>query len=278
MNQKSIIGKSNRIEEEITPFEELEARILSYKESDVKPNVKPTAPAPSNIESTVISHKNYWTIKNVIIHNVRHTVELLKEPLDNGAMKKNSDWITYSKNSKLANQFNVGDMLTYHALFTQLYKTRSEPQVEEIRSYLEKLLRKSSISTLTNVVYCPKNKSIINHEYDQNNIYTSHLNGSIRSLNHISDICEDYCYVIFGSKDANHIMSEYRDNIESIYKWITNTEYVYINGIDKKTKKITEAITKNVAIHILSKEAIIVNMDSEFGISLGIRIKDITQY
>jgi hypothetical protein len=37
MNQKSIIGKSNRIEEEITPFEEVEARILSYKESDVRP-------------------------------------------------------------------------------------------------------------------------------------------------------------------------------------------------------------------------------------------------
>jgi hypothetical protein len=36
-NYKSIIGKSNRIEEEITPFEDVEARILSYKESDVRP-------------------------------------------------------------------------------------------------------------------------------------------------------------------------------------------------------------------------------------------------
>jgi hypothetical protein len=43
-NQKSIIGKSNRIEEEITPFEDVEARILSYKESDVKPNVESHSP------------------------------------------------------------------------------------------------------------------------------------------------------------------------------------------------------------------------------------------
>jgi hypothetical protein len=44
MIQKSIIGKSNRIEEEITPFEEVEARILSYKESDVVPNVESHSP------------------------------------------------------------------------------------------------------------------------------------------------------------------------------------------------------------------------------------------
>jgi hypothetical protein len=43
-NYKSIIGKSNRIEEEITPFEEVEARILSYKESEVKPNVESHSP------------------------------------------------------------------------------------------------------------------------------------------------------------------------------------------------------------------------------------------
>jgi hypothetical protein len=43
-NQKSIIGKSNRIEEEITPFEEVEARILSYKESDVMPNIESHSP------------------------------------------------------------------------------------------------------------------------------------------------------------------------------------------------------------------------------------------
>jgi hypothetical protein len=55
-NHKSIIGKSNRIEEEITPFEDVEARILSYKESDVMPNIESHSPIIIPNSSSIINN------------------------------------------------------------------------------------------------------------------------------------------------------------------------------------------------------------------------------
>jgi hypothetical protein len=138
MIQKSIIGKSNRIEEEITPFEEVEARILSYKESDVKPNT--TIPPIQNLENEVeppINSSSIYGFK----YNQNLFGYITELPEDSRTYKTADDWTKYWKEDKTGRV--MASAADYYNLFKQLKqdlkkgpakKIRAESMIEILRS------------------------------------------------------------------------------------------------------------------------------------------------
>lgn len=143
----------------------------NYLERAKNPNAatKPekTEPNQPTADFTLEILTDSYRITGVNYRNNIHSVNFTKELLDNGAKKTQDKWVEYSLEPE--NRFIVGDMSLYHSIFTTLYKNKDntmyKDQIEEVRKFLDKILKQHWIMTLTRIQYQPSGKDKVIHNF-----------------------------------------------------------------------------------------------------------------
>lgn len=173
---------------------------------------------------------DFWKISKVIYRGGIYTVDLAKSLLENGASKNQEAWAVYSDRAKEKNEFHVGDMPLYHALFTSLFRLKDleEPEVKEARQFIEKQMDKNNLITLTRVIYQPLKKDRIIHNYGTSEKYELlenivGMSGCISTFRNTA-----YLKAILGTSNAKEI--------DLVYNWLNRT-HTHIQRSDSNQYK-----------------------------------------
>ena len=235
----SIVGNPNRKRKSNIDFG-LADELNKYYSNPENFKKKEETPIISPIENDIINpnlqtNKDFWTIDNVKYRNGIYKVNLLKELLDNGNSKTQDDWVKYSKKAQKNNDFYVGDMPLYNSLFTSLFKLKDNPEVEEIRNFLQKQFIEKWLMTLTRIKYKPSGKDEIVHNYKMPDEYS------------IEDNFVGNDEYVKNSKDkANYKSLLGTDNlneINEVYNWITGKDS-YLWRLNSKPKSLDERVAR----------------------------------
>ncbi len=197
-------------------------------------------------KSPIIEEPNqFWTVHQVPYRGKRKPVDLLKVPLDHGKRRTQDSWSEFSKDARSRNEFYVGDVPLYHALFSTLYKHRKGPQhkmIEGVRTFLQQQFCDHWLTTLTRVTYMPSGKDKVTHNYGQADRYTV-LESMVGPDERVKDARNSRAYkALFGTDNVGVI--------HDIYQWITNTFFARISNLlfdGSKPEKKLETVARFVA-------------------------------
>jgi hypothetical protein len=191
--------------------------------------------AKDNKRSPIIlqSNNDFWTIENVEYRDSIYKVDLLKDLLDKGNSKNQDDWVKYSKNAQDNNNFYVGDFPLYHSLFTSLHKLNDKPEIEEIRSFLQKQFIEKWLMTLTRIKYQSSGKDDIIHNYKMSDEYSVKDN-FVGPDEYVKDSKNKINYKsLLGTDNLKEI--------NEVYNWITGKD-IYLWRLNSKPKSLDERV------------------------------------
>ena len=164
--------------------------------------------------TSVHDSDDFWTINNVSYRNGVYQVDFSKSLIGSGNEKKQDDWADYSEQARKRNGFYTGDMPLHHAIFASLYSQRDSPQSEEARKFIQKSMREYFMTTLTRILYQPKGKDKIIHDYKTSDEHSleENISGPDREIKN-SD--SPALKALLGTDDIQ--------KISEIYKWLNQT-------------------------------------------------------
>jgi len=182
------------------------------------------------------SIQNLQTVLNYA-GDERITVDLAKELLDNGNSKTQEQWIEFSKQAQENNNFYVGDMPLYHAVFTALSKNNTK-DVEEAMNFIKEQMRAKWLMTLTRIRYNPTGKDSVINNYNMKDEYIFETNfvGADEFIQDSTD--NDYLKAILGTNNINEI--------NEVYQRISSTD-AHIWRVNSKPASIDERVAGFVA-------------------------------
>lgn len=178
------------------------------------PEVVPESVSKATPALEVRIEDKYWSFSGINYRNQIVTIDLLKTPLDKGKLKSQDDWVEYSLKARTRNDFYVGEMPLYHALFRAMFLNKNSSDREKIEE--ARVLLKEQFNWLTNLTrirYTPWGKDIIIHNYkmpDEYKIETDFVGPN--ELVKDSKTPEVY-NALLGSSDIQEI--------DQVYSWLT---------------------------------------------------------
>ena len=177
--------------------------------------------------TTIEDLTDSYKITDVPYRNKIYTVNLFKE------LEPSRTQEEHSKTNKVA------DMPLYHAIFTTLFKNKDNPKVEEIRDFLETILKDNYLLTLSRINYQPKRKiDEVIHNYNQPTRYEIKEN--------IVDP-DEWVKNSTNSKPYKAILgTDNLQEINQVYKWLTRVE-PHIWRVNSKPNQIDPRVVGFVA-------------------------------
>jgi hypothetical protein len=180
-----------------------------------------------------------WRVNNVNYRNGIYTIDLAKKLLDNGAEKTQDQWIEYSKQAILKNEFYLESFPLYHALFSSLFFNKENAQfkdkIEEARNFVSEMCIKYWLTTLTRIRHKAIGKDNVIHNYgmQDQHIIDENIIGDDEFVKNASDI--NVYKAILGNDDI--IL------INNIYNWISGKD-AYLYRLNNKPKKDHERVAR----------------------------------
>ncbi len=199
-------------------------KVVRGKEETPESAVKP--------DLSITSEGDFWRISGVKYRNGVYTVDLLKELLDSGNKKRQASWAGYSIAQFESGDFGVWDLPLYHSLFTTIYMQRDRPEAEEARKFIEEQIKNEALMTLTRIMYNPKGKDTILHNYGSTTNYRLALEENIAGKRgYISRPSADVADTVLGTKLVHQV--------EEVYSWIELRDPVIL-AMPSKPEKVEE--------------------------------------
>ena len=191
-------------------------------------------PVEKKENSIISSSQDYWTISDVNYRGKIWNIDLSKSLLDNGNAKTQDEWAEYSKQAKQNNEFYVGDMPLYYAVFTALFNQKDKPESQEARDFIQEQMREKWLMTLTRIAYQPKGKDKIIHNYNLLDEYKIRENmvGEDKFIESGDGLALN---AILGTDNINEI--------NQVYQFINGTKG-YIWRLNFKPKNIDERVAR----------------------------------
>ena len=180
------------------------------------------------------SIKDYWQIPGVEYKGETSMYDLSKTPL---ATKTQEEHAKHRETVMQNNDFYIGDIPLYHAIFTAAFKQPNSKQKEEIRRFIQEQIRSKYPITLTRIQYTPKGKDKIIHNFGTNEQYDleEYIAGPDRK---IESEDRNALNALLGTDNINEI--------NEVYNWINNKP-IYIWRVNEKPEQIEERVAGFIA-------------------------------
>ena len=234
-------GDWNKISQDSALIERLN------REAEKDPgNPNPAQPKPlvnQDVSGNVLSNQEHWTIP-VNYRNGIYQLDLAKSLLDNGKSRTQQDWAEYRKLAEPKGDFYTGDMPLCHAVFTSLFNQKDKPESEEARKFIQEQMRARWFMTLTRVVYQPKGKDKVIHNFGLNKVFGPNQEYSLEENivgkdGAIEKGDSSALTALLGTGDV--------DEIKAVYNWINQTP-TYIWRLNSKPTNLDERVARFGAI------------------------------
>lgn len=195
----------------------------------------PPPPNPPRIASA----GEFWTIDNVIYRRETWKVDLAKTLLDNGATKTQDNWIAYTRDARTQGAFYLPDFPLFHATINALYKQRENPNIEEIRAWLQQQSRAKYFMTTTRILYKASGNDEVIHD---------HTLPAAQRIE-VSFVGSDGWIKDSASPQAVQTLlgtTQNMQEINKVYRWLNQTD-AYLWRLNNRSQHDTERVARFVA-------------------------------
>lgn len=143
--------------------------------------------------------------------------------------KTQDQWVEHSQQAINQNEFYIGDLPLYYAIFTTLYKNKDQQNVEEVRKFLDDILKNQFISTLTKIENTPQGKDKVIHNFRMPN-QCEIMENIVGHDEYVKNSANPSVYkALLGTDNIQEI--------NEVFKWITDND-AYLWRVNNKPKKL----------------------------------------
>ena len=195
-------------------------------------NPNPNPPTTPVIVTPASTGLAYFTIPQITYRSGVFDADILKTFLDNGTVKTQDDWASYSENARVRGEF--------YTILKRAFDLKDDPNykfpVEEMRTTIQKLSREKWLMTLTRIGYSSQGNDTINHNFGLSDKYQS-FEGVVGSDGEIpAGSSDDLYHSLLGTGDSI-------TKIKDVFRWLNETP-TYIWRVNSKPKSNLERVAR----------------------------------
>jgi hypothetical protein len=212
--------------------EEAYRRILESDNSNKKENSKPVIILSSDF--SIQDKSDFYSINGVKLDDGIYSVDLSKRLLPSRTQDEHAE----ARRKAGPDEFYLGDISLYHALFTSLFENKEsgfKNEIENARQFLKKSMLEHWLTTLTRIQYNSGVDRVI-HNYKQPNQDSDDINNFTGPDGYITKVSNTEIPLQLLLSTSQNV-----NEINEVYNWLTDVN-AYIWRINSTPNDTVEKV------------------------------------